>query len=375
MSGDANGAAGNPPELTARGKYTCPACAAEAVWNPAKKALVCPYCGTESPAELAADGRGIREHDLAEALRGLDGDKRGWAAAKKSVRCQSCQAISVLDPERAAQRCDFCGSAQLVAYEEMGSPVRPESMLPFKVAETQVREQIRRWYGSHWFAPGKLAKAALTDTLRGVYLPYWTFDAHAEADWTAEAGHYYYESRTVRGPDGKTRTEQVRNVRWVPASGHVSGDYDDELVCASRGADAALLRQIEPFPTAELVPYDPGYAAGWVVEHYQIDLLAAARHAREVMERKVESACAADVPGDTHRSLDVRAVFSGQTFKHILAPVWLLTYTYGAKTFHVLVNGYTGRIAGRYPLSWIKIALASLAVLAVVAVFVLLASR
>jgi hypothetical protein len=36
-------------------------------------------------------------------------------------------------------------------------------------------------------------------------------------------------------------------------------------------------------------------------------------------------------------------------------PLWLLTYTYGAKIFHVLVNGSTGRMSGEYPKSFWKI--------------------
>ena len=119
--------------LTASAKYHCAACGAEAVWTPSKQALVCAFCGTVSPAQLAADGSGIREHDLAEALRATGDDRRGWAAEKVSVRCQSCQAISVLDPTRAAQRCEFCGSAQVVPYEQIKAPIRPESLLPCKV--------------------------------------------------------------------------------------------------------------------------------------------------------------------------------------------------------------------------------------------------
>jgi hypothetical protein len=72
------------------------------------------------------------------------------------------------------------------------------------------------------------------------------------------------------------------------------------------------------------------------------------------------------VPGDTHRDLQVNATYSGQTFKHILGPVWLLTYTYRARSYQVIVNGVTGRIAGSRPYSWIKIALLVLAILTVV---------
>ena len=49
--------------------------------------------------------------------------------------------------------------------------------------------------------------------------------------------------------------------------------------------------------------------------------------------------------------------YHDQTFKHILAPVWLMTYVYGATSYQVVVNGVTGTIAGSRPWSWIKIAL------------------
>ena len=60
----------------------------------------------------------------------------------------------------------------------------------------QVRDSLRRWYGSRWFAPNMLKTAALTDTAKGLYIPYWTFDAQVHADWTAESGYYYYETET-----------------------------------------------------------------------------------------------------------------------------------------------------------------------------------
>ena len=153
----------------------------------------------------------------------------------------------------------------------------------------------------------------------GVYLPYWTFDAKADARWTAEAGDYYYVQQ------GKQR---VRRVRWYPASGALSHVFDDDLVCASTGVHAGMLRGIEPFPTTDLVPYDPGYLAGWTVERYQIDLIAAAERSRQQMDATLRSLCESQVPGDTHRNLVVNATYSNQTFKHILAPIWLLTYVY-----------------------------------------------
>jgi Zn finger protein HypA/HybF involved in hydrogenase expression len=348
-----------PPVATARAEYHCPACGAEAHWNPGKQRLICPFCGTESPATLEVRNGAtvVVEHDLVAALRKIPDEARGWKAEKTQVRCQSCQAISVFSPEKVGRNCEFCGSASLVPYEQVKDAFRPESLLPLKISEPNARDLIRKWYGGLWFAPNAFRVRALTDTVHALYLPYWTFDAKVDASWTAEAGEYYYVQV------GKNR---VRRVRWYPASGSLSHAFDDELVCASMGVSGSMLRRVEPFPTDQLIPYDPGYLAGWTVERYQIDLIAAAEHSHDRMDAVIRDMCASAVPGDTHRNLVVDTTYRDQTFKHILVPVWLLTYTFGSSNYQVLVNGVTGRMTGTRPWSWIKIGLLILAILAVV---------
>jgi hypothetical protein len=339
--------------FTALEKHPCPACGAQAEWNPGKKKLVCPFCGTESPYAVGATGQ-IEELDLVRALREMPDDQRGWQVERRTVQCRSCKAVSVFDPERVGQRCEFCGSPELVDYEEIKSPIRPQSLLPFTVGEAAVREQIHRWYQSKWLAPGSLKSRALVDTVKGVYIPYWTFDAQVVCPWDADAGHYYYTTETYHDNKGQTQTRQIRHVRWEPASGVVEHFFDDQPIPGTRGVSHALLRQVEPFPMNQLVPYDTAYLSGFVVEHYQVVLLEAAQASEAAMAEQLERMCAAQVPGDTYRNLQIHPTFSARTFKHILVPLWLLTYTYGAKVFHVLANGTTGRIAGEYPKSFWK---------------------
>jgi hypothetical protein len=199
-----------------------------------------------------------------------------------------------------AQRCDFCGSPAIVAHEERSDAITPQSILPFKISDGQIRDKIRQWYGSRWFAPSKLKSAALTDTLHGVYLPYWTFDAHASAQWWAEAGYYYYTTESYRDANGNLQTRQVQHVRWEPASGQLQHFFDDELVPGTVGVHAHLLRQVEPFPTTtDLKPYSPEFVRGWTVERYQVDLSKAARINEEDMDSQLRSLCAREVPGDT----------------------------------------------------------------------------
>jgi hypothetical protein len=358
-------------DLTALQKYPCAACGAQAEWNPARQLLVCSFCGTSAPFTIAEDGT-IVEHDLAKALRETPDADRGWLTARRTVKCQSCQAVSVFDPARVGQNCDFCGSPKLVDYEEIKAPIRPQSLLPFKITQAHVREQIRRWCASKWLAPNSLKRMALVDRIHGVYIPYWTFDAHVICPWQAEAGHYYYTTETYRDNQGRQQTRQVRHVRWEPAAGEVRHFFDDELVPGTHGVSRNLLGGVQPFPTAELVPYDTAFLSGFVVEHYQLVLQEASQDSEAAMTRKLYDMCAAEVPGDTHRNLEIQPRFSARTFKHILAPVWLLSYTYGNRPWQVVVNGYTGTMAGEYPKSPWKIALLVLVAIIVI-LFVLMA--
>lgn len=362
-----------PDQVAAREKHACPACGAQAEWNPAKQMLVCPFCGVESPYEGHKAGGAVAELDLLAMLRDLPAEQRGWDTARRSVQCQSCKAVMVYDAAKVGKNCEFCGSPALVDYDELQSPIRPQSLLPFKLSQNDVRDRMKRWYAGRWFAPNAFKHKALVDHLHGLYVPYWTFDAQVHCPWQADAGHYYYTTQTYRDGQGRTRTRQVRHVRWVAAAGEIDHFFDDEPVPATKGVDQSLLRQVEPFPTQEVVPYDTAFLSGFVVERYQINLEEAATASLEQMHDRLEDLCAAQVPGDTHRNLRIQPSYSSQTFKHLLLPIWLLTYTYHGKPFQVVANGYTGEIAGRYPKSVWKIA--GLVLLALVAALIFLAAQ
>jgi hypothetical protein len=350
--------------ISALEKHACPACGGQAEWNPGKQKLVCPFCGTESPYTIDRDTGKVQERDLVAMLRELPEDERGWQTARRSVQCQSCRAVMVFDPARVGQNCEFCGSPALVSYEEVKAPIRPTGVLPFKIDKNRVRDDIRRWWRSKWFAPGRLARTALVDTVHSLYIPYWTFDAKVHCPWEAEAGHYYYVNVEGRDSKGNRVVRREQRVRWEAAAGVVDHFFDDDAVPGTQGLPVELLRQVEPFPTREVVPYDTAFLSGHVVEHYKVVLIEAAERSQQQMQAALEQLCARQVPGDTYRNLRIFPNYSGRTFKHVLVPVWLLGYNYGARAFQVIVNGYTGKMAGKYPISVWKVLLVVLLVIA-----------
>ena len=78
-------------------------------------------------------------------------------------------------------------------------------------------------------------------------------------------------------------------MRWESASGAIDHVFDDEPVPGTQGIDQTLLHEVQPFPTTDLVPYDTAFLSGFVVEHYQIVLIEAARRSQEQMHQQLEA--------------------------------------------------------------------------------------
>jgi len=279
----------------------------------------------------------------------------------------------VRSADTVAQHCDFCGSPELLDYQDIHSPITPESLLPAVISKETAYHALKKFLGERWFAPNDLKRRNLVDRIHRVYLPYWTFDASAECPWTAESGTYYYVTVRDRDANGNMVTRQERRIKWRPASGHVSTWFDDIVISGSRGLDIALLQKLEPFPTKDLVPYETRYVSGWQVEHYQVPLLDAARTGFGTMEGMLRNMCASEVPGDTYRNLNIHPEFSDKTFKHILVPIWLLAYQYRGRIWQGAVNAVTGSTHARFPLSPWKIAFVTVLAIIVIVIIVALA--
>ncbi|MEM6674866.1 MAG: hypothetical protein AAF726_18605 [Planctomycetota bacterium] len=350
---------------------TCNECGAPLRWSPADSALRCDHCGALEPVEVESGT--IPEYPLeaaASAARGLGVDVR-------VLVCETCAARVTFDGDVTSKPCPFCGSPSVLDQEANRSHIRPESLIPLEIEEKRVEEAFRRWIKSLWFRPGALKHTKHLHAV-GVYVPAWTFDASVRSSWNAESGTYYWVTESYTAMENGRpvrRTRQVRKVRWWPSSGRRKDAYDDVLVVASKGIDDELARKLGPFSTEGLVPYSPAFLAGWRAEEYQIDLDAGWKLGRERIEAEQIRRCAGDVPGDTHRSLRVRNEVSDVLWKHVLLPMWSVTYEYQGKPYAVLVHGESGRVVGHAPYSWVKILLFALGVIVLAGILLLVAGH
>lgn len=344
-------------------KFPCEGCGADLRWEPGVTALKCPYCGFTKSVELSAERIAEKSVDVAlRAPRDL-----GWGAERKVIACKRCGAHTTLDPHVSASACAFCGTTAVVEAPPNAAVVRPEGLLPFRITRETALQSFRKWLHSLWLRPNNLKSASRINTMQGVYIPFWTFDAATDSWWTADAGYYYYVTVQVQ-ENGRMVSKQEQRIRWESASGAVQLFFDDVPVPASRGIPVSLTQQLEPFPTADLTPYEPSYLSGFLAEENAVDLPEALESAKDRMNNDIRAACSREVPGDTQRNLVVRTAFDAVAYKNALLPIWIAAYDYGGTPYRFLVNGVTGKCTGTAPYSWIKITLLLMTILTIVIV-------
>jgi hypothetical protein len=290
------------------------------------------------------------------------------------VQCQSCGAKVAFTPPEVARQCDFCG-VQIVAEPKSADPtLAPEGILPFCITQQQANGSLREWLQSRWFAPNALKTFAQTEAIRGVYLPFWTYDTNTTSFYNGERGDHYYTTETYYERDSKgnqvARTRQVRHTRWSPASGTVTRWFDDILVPATVSMPQNRLEALEPWDLTELKPYDPAFLSGFKAQHYQVDLAKGFERVRQVCSGVIRADVSNDIGGDEQRIHNVATHYSGVTFKHLLLPVYAGAYRFNRKPFQIMINGRTGEIHGERPYSIWKITLFVTAILFVLMILV-----
>lgn len=354
-------------------RYPCDQCGAQLRFAPGQTSLKCDHCGhiqaiPEAGTRLRA--RSLIEHDLYAGLR--DDLPESASFEVRTVHCTSCGALIELTGAQHATECPFCASP-VVLDSGAQRLIKPQALVPFQLTESQARTAMSNWLGSLWFAPNALVEFARKGrAMNGVYAPHWTFDAETASRYTGQRGEYYYETRTVTVQvNGKSerRQEQVRKTRWYSASGRVARDFDDVLVIGSTSLPYGLADRLDPWDLSALQPYSPDYLAGFQAEGYTVALADANQQAKGKMARVIEQDVRRDIGGDEQRVSSVDTDYRGETFKHILLPIWMAAYKYNGKSYRFLVNGQTGEVQGERPWSIWKIMFAVLCAMMVAGAF------
>jgi DNA-directed RNA polymerase subunit RPC12/RpoP len=343
--------------------FPCEGCGADLTFDIDAQSLKCPFCGHVK--SLAAGEAAIEEQDLETALV-REAERRSVAQGSVTdvheVTCGDCGATVRFVGTLTSTECAYCGTpVQLAGVHDAEVRIPVDGVLPFQVTHDSAGENLTAWVRSRWFAPNDF-RDAVKGRFQGVYMPYWTFDALTTNDYRGERGEHYWV--TVRRGDS---TQRVRKTRWYPASGSFRRFFDDVVVVAGSGLPSKVVRSLEPWPLNRLRPFDAALVAGFVARTYDVELADGLRDAKEIMADAIHAEVRRRIGGDEQRVHHIGTGYAAVTYKHLLLPVWMLSYRYGERVYRVLVNAATGEVQGERPWSWIKITLTVAATLAVAA--------
>ena len=338
--------------------YGCSNCGAELKYKPGTTTLVCEYCDTKN--EIIQEEIVVEELDFEKYIENLESEN---LQLEKVIKCKSCGSTSAIDESLKSLHCAYCTAPLVEDDIQEDRFIKPAYLLPFSIENKKVYDQLSNWVNGLWWAPNNLKKAALSPIgLRGVYVPYWTFDTQTHSNYTGERGRNY----TVTVGDGDDERQETRT-DWSFASGQLSLFFDDIMVPASGNIDSSSLSQLEPWDTSSLVKTNDQYLSGFVTEKYMVKLKEGFVFAKTQIDRSIHNAVQNDIGGDQQRIHSINSQYNNIQFKHILLPVYVSSYSFDNKMYHFYVNGRNGKLVGERPYSVAKISLAILSVLIMVA--------
>ncbi len=344
----------------------CKDCGANLKFAPGAHSLKCEYCNANNV--ITVEKVEVIENDYNNYIESSS------AADEKqnisTVKCSSCGASTTLPPNVTSCGCPYCDTPLIIAGATTKSIIKPKYLLPFKIERNNAKDEFVKWVNGLWFAPNKLKIYAQhsAEKLKGVYMPYWTYDSKTNSDYSGLRGDHYYVSESYKDSNGNTQTRQVQRTAWHPASGNVNNNFDDVLVCASNSLPKDLTQNLEPWDLPELIAYNDKFLAGFVTESYQTELKEGFEEAKQRMKPIIENTVRGHIGGDVQQIHSLSTNYNDITFKHILLPLWISAYKYNEKVFRFTVNARTGEVQGERPYSAVKIFFAVLTAVVVIGV-------
>ena len=331
--------------MAALQEYKCPCCGGAIAFDSSLQKMKCPYCDTEFEMEtlqicdeqLNSEKEDDLTWDTNAGTQWLDGETDGM----RVYVCNSCGGEIVGDENMAAASCPYCGNPVVVMGNFKGS-LKPDIVIPFKLDKEAAKKALSKHVHGKKLVPKVFKDKKHIDEIKGIYVPFWLFDAEADADirllgkkvrsWSDSSYDYTETSHYLIKRSGSL------TFRAVPVDG--STKMPDEL-----------MESVEPYDLSEAVDFQTAYLAGYLADKYDVDAQQSVERANERVKTSTEQVIASSVKGYdsvTPESSSIR-LCNGKA-KYALYPVWLLNTKWEDKTYTFAMNGQTGKFVGDLPM-------------------------
>ncbi len=326
--------------------YKCPCCGGSIEFDPSLQKLKCPYCDTEFEAEtlktFGEETANTAEDDLSFETTSEKHWDAGESDGMAAYVCKSCGGEIIAEETTAATACPFCGNPVMIAANLTGE-LKPDLVIPFSVDKKAAVSALERHFKGKKLLPKVFSEKNHLDEIKGIYIPFWVFDADTHAN--------------IRYRATKSVTWSDRNFIYTRVSHHLvirSGGLSFDAVPAdgSSGMDDALTESIEPFDFTKAVEFAPAYLPGFLAERYDVSSDACLERVKSRVKTSTEQEFARTIQGYGSVVPEHSAVrLTHSQARYVLCPVWILHTTFEGQKYTFAVNGQTGKLVGNLPMS------------------------
>jgi len=325
-------------------EYKCPCCGGAIAFDSTIQKMKCPFCDTEFEMDTLAEYDRELQNDQEDQMEWEVSASPQWqegeAEGLRIYVCESCGGEIVGDANTAATACPYCGNP-VVMMGQFSGALRPDYVIPFKLDKRAAKEALDKHYKGKPFLPKVFQNQNHIDEVKGIYVPFWLFDADAQA--------------SIRYRATKVRTWSDNNYYYTKTSHYAvvrGGNISFECVPVDGSSKMAddLMESIEPFDFSGAVDFQTAYLAGYLADKYDVDADHSIERANERVRKSTQDSFGKTVQGYASvvpESTNIR-LQNGRA-KYALYPVWILNTTWNGTNYTFAMNGQTGKLVGDLP--------------------------
>lgn len=326
-------------------EYKCPCCTGKLEFDSSIQQMKCPYCDNTIEVEALKALDSELSAEQGDSLDWSTDAGEQWAAGEadgmKLYICQSCGGEIVADETTAASACPFCDNP-IVVKGNLAGEMKPDCIIPFKFDKNAAINALNEHFKGKKLLPKVFKQQNHIEEVKGVYVPFWLFDAGANAQMRYKG----QKIRTWRTGDTEyTETSHFALIR------HGTMQFETVPVDGSSKIDNDLTESVEPFNMSESTEFQTAYLSGYVADKYDVNAEECMPRANERIKASTEQAFASTTAGYVGVVPENCSVqLKNGKAKYALLPMWILTTKWNGETFTFAMNGQTGKFVGNLPI-------------------------
>ncbi|MCM3111620.1 TFIIB-type zinc ribbon-containing protein [Lederbergia lenta] len=314
-------------------QYKCPNCGDDMEFDSETGTLSCHSCGRKENIEEFSE-------DLITATFSED--------EANEYHCENCGAILITEAETTATTCSFCGAAVVIG-DRLSGMLAPAKVIPFTISKDEAKKAFQTWCKNGLLTPKGFMTADRIKGITGMYVPFWLYDLNSKVKVDAQGT----KVRTyTRGDYIYTETKYFDVYR------DINLDYVKVPVDASEKMNDEIMDKLEPYHYDQLKPFKTPYLAGYIAEKYNYTDADLLPRAKTKIQNFIETYISSTISGYSSVSYKHKQINTKKKHaSYVLLPVWMVYYDFDKTEHTFAMNGQTGKVIGKPPISYSKVAL------------------